>query len=74
MALAFMNGPSAYVQKMTEKKNMIASGVLLGSIVMALYFSVIEGSYLWSLLFCIIEVIHYSMLSFIVKRCDPFLL
>lgn len=55
-ALAFLNGPATYAKKLTEKKNVVATCVLFGSMILSLYFSIIEGSYLWSILFCIIEV------------------
>eukprot|EP00347_Sterkiella_histriomuscorum_P017023 403350952 len=55
VALAFLNGPQTYAQKLTEKKNVFASCILIGSIILSLYFSIIAGSYLLSILFCIIE-------------------
>jgi hypothetical protein len=56
-ALAFLNGPLSYVKKMTtDRKNLIASSVMVVSIVFSLYFSVISSSYLLSLLFCFLEV------------------
>mmetsp|Transcript_38643 Transcript_38643/g.37001 ORF Transcript_38643/g.37001 Transcript_38643/m.37001 type:complete len:160 (-) Transcript_38643:52-531(-) len=55
VGLAFMNGPQSYLKKLTIKKNRIATGVLLGSILLSLYFSIISGSYLLSLLFCFIQ-------------------
>lgn len=55
VALAFMNGPATYANKLTEKKNVVASAVLAGSMVLSLYFSIIVGSYIWSVIFIIIE-------------------
>jgi hypothetical protein len=55
-ALAFLNGPATYAKKLTERKNIVATGVMVTSIILSLYFSVIQSSYLLSLLFCIIEV------------------
>ena len=55
-ALAFLNGPATYARKLTEKKNIVASAVLTGSMVLSLYFSIIVGSYLWSVLFMVIEL------------------
>ena len=58
--LAFLNGPANYLKKLTDdKKNMFNTFVLAVSIILALYFSVIQGSYLLSLLFCFIEVSNY---------------
>ena len=54
--LAFLNGPANYVAKMSQSKNIVASVALLISIILSLYFSVIKGSYIWSLVFCIIQV------------------
>ena len=55
--LAFLNGPVTYVKKVTgDKKNLVASAVLLGSMVFSLYFSLIAGSYILSLLCCFIEL------------------
>jgi hypothetical protein len=56
-ALAYFNGPLVYMKKLSEKKNIFASAVLVGSILMSLYFSLIQTSYVFSLLFCFIEVI-----------------
>ncbi len=58
-ALAFLNGPVSYVKKVTsDKKNLVASAVLGFSIIFSLYFSIIAGSYLMSLLMCFLEVIY----------------
>jgi hypothetical protein len=55
VGLAFLNGPRSYLKKLTAKKSMIATSVLFGSMILSLYFSLIEGSYLYSLIFCVIE-------------------
>eukprot|EP00347_Sterkiella_histriomuscorum_P008562 403344619 len=54
--LAFMNGPVVYARKMGESKNIVASTVLIISIVMSLYFSIVSSSYLMSLIFCFIQL------------------
>jgi hypothetical protein len=55
--LAFLNGPLSYVKKITsDKKNLYASSVLVASMIFSLYFSIISGSYLLSLLFCFLEL------------------
>ena len=55
--LAFLNGPITYIKKVTgDKKNLVASGVLFGSMIFSLYFSIIAGSYMMSLLFCFVEL------------------
>lgn len=54
-ALAFLNGPATYVKKLSESKNIIASAVMIISTILSLYFSIIQGSYLLSILFCFIE-------------------
>ena len=54
--LAFMQGPASYIRKITsDKKNLIATGVLFGSMILSLYFSIVAGSYLMSILLCFIE-------------------
>ena len=55
--LAFLNGPLTYVKKMTsDKRNLYASCVLICSMIFSLYFSIISGSYILSLLFCFLEL------------------
>jgi hypothetical protein len=56
VGLAFLNGPKTYLKKLTIRKNRIATGVLLISIILSLYFSIISGSYLLSLLFCFVQL------------------
>jgi hypothetical protein len=54
--LAYLQGPASYIRKITsDKKNLIASGVLFGSMILSLYFSIVAGSYLMSLLLCFVE-------------------
>ena len=53
---AFLKGPRTYVKNLFVDKNLYASAALLTSIILSLYFSVIAKSYLWSLLFILIEV------------------
>lgn len=56
VALAFINGPLQYVRKITsDKRNLVATCVLGGSIILSLYFSIIAESYLMSLLLCLLE-------------------
>jgi cytochrome bd-type quinol oxidase subunit 2 len=55
--LAFINGPMQYVKKITnDRKNLINSAVLFGSMIFSLYFSIIAGSYLMSILLCLVEL------------------
>jgi len=56
VGLAFMNGPQAYLRKLTEPKNKTQTFVLIGSIILSLFFSIIYRSYLLSLFFCFIEL------------------
>jgi hypothetical protein len=75
VGIAFFNGPARYMEKLTSKGNVFATVLLLSSIVMSLYFSVIVGSYLWSLLFCFIQVsINFLLMSCVVKCSDLILL
>ena len=56
IALGFSNGPANYIKKLTESKNTVATLTLFVSMVFSLYFSIINESYLLSLLCCFIEV------------------
>jgi hypothetical protein len=51
-----MNGPRDYIAKLIDKKNLVATCVLFGSMLFSLYFSIIDSSYLLSMLFCFVEV------------------
>mmetsp|Transcript_14546 Transcript_14546/g.19743 ORF Transcript_14546/g.19743 Transcript_14546/m.19743 type:complete len:85 (+) Transcript_14546:516-770(+) len=51
--LGYTSGPRSYANRLTERKNMYASGVLGVSMILALYSSLFDDSYLMSLLFCI---------------------
>ena len=53
---AFLKGPRTYVKNLFVDKNLYASVALLTSIILSLYFSLIAKSYLWSLLFILIEL------------------
>ena len=55
VGLAYWNGPQQYMNKMFEKVNLVKTVVLLGSMVLSLWASLIQGSYILSLLFTIIE-------------------
>lgn len=56
VALAFLNGPATYARKLSDRRNAVATLVMAVSIVLSLYFSVVQSSYLLSILFCVIEV------------------
>ena len=49
---------------MTGVRDQIATTALLGSVAMSLYFSVMDPSYLMSLLFCFIQVMNPFHLIF----------
>ena len=53
---ASLSGPRVYVKNMFRDKNLIASIILITCIIFSLYFSMIQKSYLMSLLMCIIEL------------------
>ena len=55
VGLAQWNGPQAYMNKIFEKQYIIRTGTLFGSMFFALWFSVVNPSYLLSLFFCVIE-------------------
>ena len=53
---AFLKGPRSYIKNLFVDRNLYASVALITSILLSLYFSLIERSYIWSLLFCLIEL------------------
>ena len=54
--LAFLNGPRLYIKKLLLEKNLVASCVLIASILLSLWFSMIMSSYLLSILFCVMQL------------------
>ena len=56
VAMAFLNGPRLYVKRLFQEKNLVASAILLISIVMSLWFSMIEQSYIMSVIFCLVQL------------------
>ena len=52
---AFLKGPRTYVKNLFTDKNLYASITLLISMLLALYCSLIMHSYIWSLVFCLVE-------------------
>ena len=54
--LAFLAGPRLYVKKLFMQQNLYASIVLITSILGAIWFSMIQQSYLMSILMCVIEL------------------
>ena len=53
---AFLKGPRGYVKNLFVDRNLYASVALIASILLSLWFSLVERSYIWSLLFCLIEL------------------
>ena len=53
---ALLKGPRSYIKGMFVDRNLKVSIALCASIIMSLYFAMIEQSYFWSLLCCIIEL------------------
>ena len=53
---ACLKGPRTYVKNLFVGKNLKASIVLISSILLSLWFSLVHQSYVWSLLFCVIEL------------------
>ena len=57
VGMAFISGPRMYVKNLfRDKKSLIASIVLLTSLILSLYFSMIAKSYLMSILMCLLEL------------------
>jgi hypothetical protein len=57
LALAFFYGPREYVSILFKKENLAVSALYVGSIALALYTSIIWGTYLSGLLVLLIQVI-----------------
>lgn len=55
-AMALLSGPRMYVKKLFLAKNLYASILMIFSVLMALWFSTIVKSYIWSLVFCALEL------------------
>ena len=56
VGFAFLKGPRSYIKNLFVDKNLYASIALITSIVLSLYFALIEKSYVWSLFFCLVEL------------------
>lgn len=55
VGLAQWNGPQAYMNKIFEKQYIVRTGVLFGSMFFSLWFSIVNPSYILSLVFTVIE-------------------
>ena len=55
LGLSFWNGPQTYMNKIFEKQNLVKTVVLFTSMFFSLWFSLVDSSYILSLLFCILE-------------------
>ena len=55
IGLAQWNGPQTYMNRIFEKQNLVKTVVLFGSMFLALWFSLVNSSYILSLAFTIIE-------------------
>ena len=53
---AFLKGPRSYIKNLFVDKNLYASITLISSIILSLLASLVWKSYIWSLLFCLIEL------------------
>lgn len=53
---AFLKGPRTYIKSLFVDRNLYASIALIASILLSLWFAMIEQSYIWSLLFCIVQL------------------
>lgn len=62
VGLSFLKGPRTYLNTIFKKKNWPKTGFLFGSLIMSLYFSLISPSYIFSIIFCVVEfsaVLYY---------------
>ena len=53
--LAFWNGPQQYMNKIFQKQFLVRTVTLFSSMILALWFSLVNSSYIMSLIFCVIE-------------------
>merc|ERR1712226_1386709 len=53
--LAFWSGPQQYMNKIFQKQFLVRTVVLFGSMIGSLWFSLVNSSYIMSLIFCVIE-------------------
>ena len=53
--LAQWNGPQAYMNRIFEKQNLVRTVTLFASMFLALWFSLVNPSYILSLFFCVVE-------------------
>mmetsp|Transcript_90898 Transcript_90898/g.125353 ORF Transcript_90898/g.125353 Transcript_90898/m.125353 type:complete len:164 (+) Transcript_90898:222-713(+) len=63
LGLAYLRGPRTYLNSLFEGSQLLATCILLGSIVMSLYFSLVASSYLGSIIFCICQfnaILYFS--------------
>jgi hypothetical protein len=54
VGLSLLKGVRVYIKDLFNPKNRVASFALLISMLLSLYFSLIAGSYIWSIVFCVI--------------------
>ena len=55
MGLAWWNGPQVYMNKIFEKQYLVRTVTLFVSMGLSLWFSIVNKSYIMSLVFCLIE-------------------
>ena len=53
---ALLKGPRTYVKNLFVDRNLKVSIALFSSILLSLYFAMVQQSYFWSLFFCLIEL------------------
>jgi hypothetical protein len=56
VAFAFLSGPRVYIKKLFIQKNLYASVLLFISILSALWFSLVDVNYIYSLVCCVFEL------------------
>jgi hypothetical protein len=54
VGLSLLKGVRVYIKELFSAKNRVASAALIISMLLSLYFSLIAGSYIWSIVFCVI--------------------
>merc|ERR1712137_1165839 len=56
VGLSFLKGVRVYVKNLFIKENLAGTVVLLSSLLLSLYFSLIADSYIFSIVFCILQL------------------
>ena len=60
LSLAFFHGPLTYLKKLLNKENLVISILYFSAVFMAFYSSMIWGTYFFSLIILVLQVMNYT--------------